>query len=128
MPSPGGLRSPGIEHSPESEFVVATDARRREVYWAGYAANGQRLGDPQVTPPGEVPRHPTIGPAAELYPDQLCAVTGPRTLDPGALAVYGPALPDAGVEPLYLRRPDAAEPGRRKSVLRHTVRTDRSRA
>ena len=108
--------------------MVATDARRREVYWAGYAANGQRLGDPQVTPPDEVPRHPTIGPAAELYPDQLCAVTGPRTLDPGALAVYGPALPDAGVEPLYLRRPDAAEPGRRKSVLRHTVRADRSRA
>ena len=29
----------------------------------------------------------------------------------------GLALPDAGIEPLYLRRPDATEPGRRKSVL-----------
>jgi hypothetical protein len=67
-----------------------------------------------------VPRRPTVGPAADLYPEQLCAVTGPRALDPAALAVHGPALPDAGREPLYLRRPDAAEPGRRKSVLRHT--------
>jgi hypothetical protein len=33
------------------------------------------------------------------------------------LATAGPLLADAGVEPLYLRRPDAAEPGRRKSVL-----------
>ena len=33
------------------------------------------------------------------------------------LATVGPQLADASVEPLYLRRPDAAEPGRRKSVL-----------
>jgi hypothetical protein len=34
------------------------------------------------------------------------------------MAVKGPALPDAGGEPLYLRRPDATEPSRPKSVLR----------
>jgi len=28
------------------EFVVATDARRREVYWAAYTSAGVRLGDP----------------------------------------------------------------------------------
>ena len=33
------------------------------------------------------------------------------------LAVVGPGLPDAGRQPLYLRRPDATEPSRRKSVL-----------
>jgi hypothetical protein len=33
------------------------------------------------------------------------------------LVTAGPLVADAGVEPLYLRRPDAAEPGRRKSVL-----------
>ena len=42
----------------------------------------------------------------------------PRVLDAGLLAAYGLGLPSAGTEPLYLRRPDAAEPSRRKSVLR----------
>jgi hypothetical protein len=65
----------------------------------------------------EVPRLPTVGPGGALYPDRLDVVDGPRTLDPATLATIGPRLADAGVEPLYLRRPDAAEPGRRKSVL-----------
>ena len=60
---------------------------------------------------------PTVGPGADLYPDSLPSVPGPRALDPATLALVGPTLPDAGREPLYLRRPDAAEPGRRKSVL-----------
>jgi tRNA threonylcarbamoyl adenosine modification protein YeaZ len=100
-----------------SEFVVATDARRREVYWARYDADGVRLDGPRVGPAGEVPRLPTVGPAADLYPDQLDAVIGPRVLDAGVLAAQGLLLADAGREPLYLRRPDAAEPTRRKSVL-----------
>jgi tRNA threonylcarbamoyl adenosine modification protein YeaZ len=102
---------------PGGEFVVATDARRREVYWARYDADGHRLDGPHVSAAGEVPRLPTVGPAADLYPEQLQAVAGPRVLDPGLLATRGPQLPDAGREPLYLRRPDAAEPGRRKPVL-----------
>jgi len=109
------------EHHPgreaPDEFVVATDARRREVYWARYDGTGARLDGPRVSAPGEVPRLPTVGPGADLYPDSLAAVLGPRTLDPAVLAVSGPTLPDAGREPLYLRRPDAAEPTKRKSVL-----------
>lgn len=100
------------------EFVVATDARRREVYWARYAGDGTRLQGPEVSSPDDVPRLPTVGPGADLYADRLDVVDGPRTLDAGLLAARGPALPDAGSEPLYLRRPDAAEPSRRKSVLR----------
>jgi tRNA threonylcarbamoyl adenosine modification protein YeaZ len=107
-----------IEASRE-EFVVATDARRREVYWAHYDAAGVRLGEPSVSRPGDVPRLPTIGPAAELYSDQLHAVPGPRSMDPGMLATRGATLPDAGHEPLYLRRPDAAELTRPKSVLHY---------
>ena len=99
------------------EFLVATDARRREVYWAGYAADGTRLSGPAVDRPDAVPRQPTIGPAVDLYPDLLGVVPGSRRLDPGVMAVYGPALADAGREPLYLRRPDATEPSRPKSVL-----------
>jgi tRNA threonylcarbamoyladenosine biosynthesis protein TsaB len=101
------------------EFVVATDARRREVYWAHYTPSGVRLAEPRVSRPGEVPRLPVIGPAAELYPDELHAVPGPRSLDPGVLATSGPTLPDAGHEPLYLRHPDATELTRPKSVLHY---------
>jgi tRNA threonylcarbamoyl adenosine modification protein YeaZ len=104
--------------SPE-EFVVATDARRREVYWGHYGAAGVRFGEPRVSRPGDVPRLPTIGPAADLYPDQLQAVPGPRSIDPGVLATRGATLPDAGHEPLYLRHPDAAELTRPKSVLHY---------
>ena len=102
-----------------ADFVVATDARRREVYWARYSRGGVRLGDPQVSPPSEVPRLPTIGPAADLYADQLEAVPGPRSLDPGILATRGPTLPDVGHEPAYLRHPDATELTRPKSVLHY---------
>jgi tRNA threonylcarbamoyl adenosine modification protein YeaZ len=102
---------------PAGEFVVATDARRREVYWACYAADGTRLTGPAVDRPDAVPRRPTIGPAVDLYPDQLLSMPGPRVLDPGVMAVRGADLPDAGREPLYLRRPDATEPTRPKSVL-----------
>ena len=97
---------------------MATDARRREVYWARYGADGTRLEGPEVGSPDAVPRLPTVGPAADLYADRLDAVPGPRTLDAGLLAAHGLDLPSAGTEPLYLRRPDAAEPSRRKSVLR----------
>jgi tRNA threonylcarbamoyl adenosine modification protein YeaZ len=102
---------------PEDGFVVATDARRREVYWAAYAPSGARLAGPHVGPPAEVPKMPVIGPAAEVYPDRLLIAPGPRSLDPGVLASMGRRLPSVGGEPLYLRRADAAEPTRRKSVL-----------
>lgn len=109
---------------PSGAFVVATDARRHEVYWARYAADGRRLDGPRVGPPDEVPRLPVIGPGASLYPDRLEAALGPQVLDPGVLASRWRQLPDAGTEPLYLRRPDATAPTRRKSVL--SWRVDRS--
>jgi tRNA threonylcarbamoyl adenosine modification protein YeaZ len=101
------------------EFVVATDARRREVYWAHYSPRGVRLGEPRASRPSEVPRLPVIGPAADLYADQLQAAPGPRSMDPGVLATTGATLPDAGHEPLYLRHPDATELTRPKSVLHY---------
>jgi tRNA threonylcarbamoyl adenosine modification protein YeaZ len=117
--SAGGVGGrPPSGHSSAGEFVVATDARRKEVYWARYAADGRRLTGPDVSSPDDVPRLPTVGPGADLYAERLNAVPGPRTLDAGLLAAHGLDLPSAGTEPLYLRRPDAAEPTRRKSVLR----------
>ena len=102
-----------------ADFVVATDARRREVYWAQYSPSGVRIGEPRVSRPSQVPRLPAIGPAADLYPDQLEAVPGPRSMDPGILATRGATLPTAGHEPLYLRHPDATEMTRPKSVLHY---------
>jgi len=102
---------------PGGEFLVATDARRKEVYWARYDRAGSRLEGPSVNAAEDVPRLPAVGPGTLLYPDRLQVVPGPTELDPAVLATVGPQLADAGVEPLYLRRPDAAEPGRRKSVL-----------
>jgi tRNA threonylcarbamoyl adenosine modification protein YeaZ len=107
------------------DFLVATDARRREVYWARYNPAGHRIGGPYVNPPAELPRLPTVGPAIDLYPDRLSGVPGPHRLDPGVLATLGRSLPTAGSEPLYLRRADVSEPTRRKPVLAHRQPRDR---
>jgi len=110
---------------PSSEFVVATDARRRELYWARYGSDGSRIAGPEVGRPDDLPRLPTVGPGVDLYPG-LPAVPGPRRLDPETLVLRGVALPSAGTAPLYLRRPDAVEPTRRKSVLLRRPTRNRS--
>lgn len=95
------------------EFVTVADARRREVYWARYAS-GRRVGGPFVTPPGRVPGLPLAGPGATLVRP---GTAGPDDLDGGVLAARAHELPDAGLEPLYLRRPDAEVPAKPKSTL-----------
>lgn len=101
----------GSGRSPR-EFVVVSDARRREVYWARYAG-GARVDGPHVTVPGHVPPLPLAGPGAHLVGEP----SGPTGLDAGILAAHGFDLPDAGHEPLYLRRPDADVPRAPKSAL-----------
>ena len=105
------------DFAPDHDFVVATDARRREVYWAAYAPSGARVSGPEVGMPDKAAALPVVGPATEIYPDRLSSGPGPRSLDPGSLASVGMRLPAVGTEPLYLRRADATEPTRRKPVL-----------
>ncbi len=100
--------------APGTEFAVVADARRKEVYWASYGADGSRLAGPFVTAPSEVPDVPLAGPGATLT-GRACA--GPEALDAGLLAAETASLPDAGLVPLYLRRPDAEVPTTRKSTL-----------
>jgi len=171
--------------APGREFLVATDARRKEVYWARYDAVGRRLEGPAVGSVGSIAgaaELPVAGTGGQLYPEAFGELIGPahpdaRTLcaivaghlsgqavpSPGAsvpavpspAAVPSPGVPSPGVplpaavpspagvplpaavpspagvplpvvpslavpllaaEPLYLRRPDAKEPGPPKRV------------
>lgn len=101
------------------EFVVATDARRREVYWAAYSPTGERRGDPAVDRPLEVATElPVVGEGAVLYPAPFPLGLGPERPSAGWLArvVAEERAELLDPEPLYLRRPDAVAPGARKPV------------
>ncbi|MCL2316884.1 MAG: tRNA (adenosine(37)-N6)-threonylcarbamoyltransferase complex dimerization subunit type 1 TsaB [Actinomycetia bacterium] len=110
------------------EFLAVTDARRHEVYWAHYSSRdgrAVRVGEPAVGDPAGLPGLPVAGPGVARYPDMLGvrALPGaPATVDAGVLAACLDDLPDAGTEPLYLRKPDAELPGTRKSVLASGLR------
>jgi len=101
------------------EFVVATDARRKEVYLASYDERGRRLDGPRVVHPPEAATDlPVAGAGARLYPDSFPRAVHPARPSAGwlahALAEERAELLDP--EPLYLRRPDAAEPGPPKTA------------
>lgn len=107
-------------------FIVATDARRREVYWAAYSDSidvvvPQRVDGPHVDRAAGIPRagRPVVGRGAELYTEDLGPMTGPRDPSAAALATLvvqglatGRRFDD--LEPRYLRRPDVMEPTARK--------------
>ncbi|MFM2214807.1 MAG: hypothetical protein RJA88_176 [Actinomycetota bacterium] len=71
----------------QSEYTVAIDARRKEIYWARYK-DGVRIEGPSVSKPAEVD-----GFIIDQYPDmrKLVELSGSQNV----------------TEPLYLRRPDA---------------------
>jgi len=105
------------------EFIVATDARRKEVYWARYTPDGQRVEGPAVTVPADVDGAacPVAGEGAVLYPELAGCPIPPRYPDAARLAEIAAELlaahaPPEPAEPLYLRRPDAREPGKPKRV------------
>ena len=71
----------------ESEYTVAIDARRKEIYWARYK-DGARIEGPSVSKPAEV-----SGFIIDQYPDmkKLVSLSAMQNV----------------IEPMYLRRPDA---------------------
>jgi len=119
------------------DLLVVTDARRREVYLSGYRSTGGRVFGPVVIAPSAVPELLAendfvaaylTGSGATLLEPQRSAGFDPVPLDSstafisvglaeraGAALLTG-AIPGP-LSPLYLRRPDATEPGARKSVL-----------
>lgn len=108
--------------------LVATDARRREVYWAVYQ-DGRRLDGPHVQRPAELATllaelgvRAAAGAGAEQYADLLgLPLLPPRHPSPVGLVAVAAEVLRAGAQPqplvpLYLRRPDAAEPRAPKRV------------
>jgi tRNA threonylcarbamoyl adenosine modification protein YeaZ len=123
-------RSPG-------RLLVVTDARRREVYLSAYRPDGSRALGPLVIAPAMVPELLTeqgitadyvTGAGVHLLESQLGQGFNPEPVDSAviakslglveraAIALLTGAVPGP-LTPLYLRRPDATEPGARKSVL-----------
>jgi tRNA threonylcarbamoyladenosine biosynthesis protein TsaB len=106
------------------EFIVAADARRKEVYWARYGPAGQRVGDPAVGAPAAMTSAascPVAGEGPVLYPELFPRPIPPRYPDAADLAEIAARRlaehdPPGPPEPLYLRRPDAREPGPPKRV------------
>lgn len=107
-------------------FAVATDARRKEVYWAQYTDHLTRSSEPDVAHPALIAERLTglavAGEGAVLYPEAFPKAIEPRHPSAAALAELTVSRlqsdPDSLLfpEPLYLRRPDAVEPGTRKRV------------
>jgi tRNA threonylcarbamoyladenosine biosynthesis protein TsaB len=103
----------------QGPFHVATDARRKEVYWASYDADGTRLAGPEVVKPATVATDDAVvGRGAVLYPEAFPDGRIPENPSAAVLArvvaeeraeLYDP-------EPMYLRRPDAAAPHKPKRV------------
>ena len=79
----------------DQEFIVATDARRKELYWAHFKS-GKRISGPNVSSQAELPKVKTY----YGFPD----------------LTYFPKLKETNevTEPLYLRHPDAVPTAERK--------------
>ncbi|WP_272026016.1 tRNA (adenosine(37)-N6)-threonylcarbamoyltransferase complex dimerization subunit type 1 TsaB [Kocuria rosea] len=117
----GPARAAGHE-----EFLVLTDARRREVYWARYAATEdgpRRTGGPGVAAAEQLPELPAYGRGAGIYADRLArpvpefAAAQPTASSLGLAAARRTARGEAlspDTTPLYLRESDAKVPGPRK--------------
>ncbi|MDN5745074.1 MAG: tRNA (adenosine(37)-N6)-threonylcarbamoyltransferase complex dimerization subunit type 1 TsaB [Nocardioidaceae bacterium] len=102
------------------DFLVVTDARRREVYLASYDEHGHRTALPVVDKPALLASAlPAVGEGAALYPEAFDRGVSPLRPSAGwlARAVAAESVEVLPAEPLYLRRPDAEIPRAPKAVL-----------
>jgi tRNA threonylcarbamoyl adenosine modification protein YeaZ len=86
-----------------ASYIVTSDARRKEVYWAKYEA-GERVGGPYVSAPDEVAALGEVtfgfGFTEPVHPSMAMLLAKSRTAP-----IH---------EPLYLRRPDAVPTSERR--------------
>ncbi|MET1033863.1 MAG: tRNA (adenosine(37)-N6)-threonylcarbamoyltransferase complex dimerization subunit type 1 TsaB [Arthrobacter sp.] len=112
--------------APGGDFTVATDARRRELYWARYAPDGGLLDGPHVSAAESLPSGPVYGRGAGLYAERLAAVGATAveafagrqphaaSLGASALARLARGRELLPTTPLYLRESDAKVPAAMK--------------
>jgi tRNA threonylcarbamoyl adenosine modification protein YeaZ len=106
--------------------VAMTDARRREVYWARYDDQGARVDGPHVSKPADLVARlrnvDVVGDGAQVYAELFAGLDlRPEPRYPAAAALVCVVAPRLGTAaeplvPLYLRRPDAEQPGPPKKV------------
>jgi len=112
--------------------LVVTDARRKEVYWAEYAEDDERVAGPSVMAPEALARAlretgwqgRVVGDGAVRYREVLAGHDvrdEPRYPAPDALVLLAArrvldGAPSEALTPLYLRSPDAVPPGAAKRV------------
>ena len=109
--------------SPDA-VLVATDARRKEVFWSRYVG-GRRVLGPAVDRPDVVARQwpgvPVVGDGASLYAGLLGLPLHPLLPSAAVLAALAMQRLSTGgdfepPQPLYLRRPDAVERAASRTV------------
>jgi tRNA threonylcarbamoyl adenosine modification protein YeaZ len=129
IPAYGVCSLDAIGSAAQSTTLVATDARRREIYWALYR-DGKALTAPAVEAPAAVVERiagrevaAALGDGAHRYAALLPypVLDEPRYPSAMALARLAAArvlerAPGEALTPLYLRRPDAAQPHAPKAV------------
>jgi tRNA threonylcarbamoyladenosine biosynthesis protein TsaB len=118
------------ENDEEHGYVVMSDARRKQVYWATYDPIGRRLDGPDIGRPSDLAaslRGRTshlAGAGALLYGQQFDDFTiihdhpYPSAAELGVMVagrLWRTPLSD-DLTPMYLRRPDAQPPGAPKKV------------
>lgn len=115
----------------DQPVAVATDARRKEIYWALYdspAADGsrRRIEGPAVDRPADVSHVlaglPLTGRGITLYAEALGRGTGAEIIEYPSAEVLATGvaigtLQTVAPDPLYLRRPDVTLSAGPKSVL-----------
>ncbi|GAA4579204.1 tRNA (adenosine(37)-N6)-threonylcarbamoyltransferase complex dimerization subunit type 1 TsaB [Micromonospora coerulea] len=133
IPTYGVCSLDGIGHpvAAGEPVLAASDARRREVYWAVYDGAGQRIAGPNVDAPAVAAERAralavtvAVGDGAHRYADVLGLPVRAEPRYPDAMALAGLAAeriragaPGERLTPLYLRRPDAVAATGHKPVL-----------
>ncbi|KOX04163.1 peptidase M22 [Micromonospora sp. NRRL B-16802] len=133
IPTYGVCSLDGIGHPAAvgEPVLAASDARRRELYWAVYDGAGQRIVGPEVSTPAvaaararELGATVAVGDGAHRYAEvlEMPVRVEPRYPDATVLALLAgerirAGAPGERLTPLYLRRPDAVAATARKPVL-----------
>ncbi|RKN44535.1 tRNA (adenosine(37)-N6)-threonylcarbamoyltransferase complex dimerization subunit type 1 TsaB [Micromonospora endolithica] len=133
VPTYGVCSLDGIGHPAAAgePVLAASDARRREIYWAVYDGAGQRIAGPEVSAPAVAAQRArdlavtvAVGDGAHRYAETLGLPVRdePRYPEAGVLAALAAeriraGAPGEALTPLYLRRPDAVAATARKPVL-----------